>query len=369
MDETTANLKNKTDVLRAEIERTRYETVQTMSELQRRLSMDNVRTHARQSIRDATVGKAQIMTRKATYKTRDWGSSVYQTVKHNPIPMVLVGTGIAWLIRSKPEDKAKEPYSEYPRGGYPRGYVDQTIEEGGDLDYRSARRYYDTSGVETGAGYVETGAGYQEHDRQEEVRSKVNEGRDKMKAAAGEFGRRASDMSDTMRSRARDMGEKARETSERFSARASELGHRAQERGSRVRRDFFNTLDTNPLAIAGALFAVGAAIGLFAPRTRKERELMGSTRDNLVDRAREAGQEQMEKVRSVAHEAKEAAIEEAQRQDLMDRQTAEKVEEKSSSAMHKAEDKGREAMNKTQETMDRAKEEGISKAKPTFKKS
>jgi hypothetical protein len=361
MDETTTNIKNQTDVLRAEIERTRYETVQTMSELQRRLSMDNVRNRTKQGIRDATVGKAQIMTRKATYKTRDWGSSVYKTVKHNPIPMVLMGTGIAWLIRSKPDDRSKERSSGYEHG-YPHAYVDQTIEEGGDLDYRPARRYYETAAPETAADYHGEG-------RREEIGAKISQGRDQMKEAAENLGRRASDAREDVRRRAREVGEKARQTSDRLGAKAAEFGHRAQERGSQVKRDFFNTLDSNPLAIAGALFAVGAAIGLFAPRTRKESELMGSTRDDIVDRAREAGQEQMEKVRSVAHEAKEAAIEEAERQDLMDRQTAEKVEQKSSSVMEKAEDKSRETMDKTHEKMDRAKEEGISKAKAPFRKS
>ncbi len=359
MDETTANLKNKTDVLRAEIERARYESVQTMSELQRRLSMDSVKSRTRQTIRDATVGKAQIMTRKASYKTKDWGTSVYNTVRHNPIPTMLVGTGVAWLIRNRGDGRDKERFGG--REKYVPAYDEQSFEEVGDLDYPYARRYYESMGAETAAEY-------QGEERREKLHSKMDEGREKMRSAADNLKRRASDMSESARSRAQQWGEKAKESSEHFKTTASDLSHRAQERGYQAKRSFLDSLDSNPLAVAGILFAVGAAIGLLAPRTEKEREMMGSARDSLADRAREAGREQIEKVRSVAHHAKEAAIDEAQRQDLLDPQSAGKVEEKSSAAIHKAEDKSREAVDKARAKMEHAREEGITRPEDPFDK-
>ncbi len=360
MDETTANLKNQTDVLRAEIERARYETVQTMSELQRRLSMDNVKSRTRQSIRDATVGKAQVMRRKATDRTKDWSTTVYRTVRHNPIPMVMVGTGIAWLIRKRGDGRSKEGYGEHEK--YAPAYDDQTYEEVGDLDYPYARRYYETMGSETAAEY-------QERDRREKLQSKVEEGRGKVQTTAENLKRRASDISESARSRAEQWGEKARDTSGRLRTTASDLSHRARERSSQAKRGFLDSLDSNPLAVAGVLFAVGAAIGLLAPRTQKEQEVLGPARDKLAERAREAGREQVEKARSVAHEAKEAALNEAQRQDLISRETAGKVEEKSSAAMQQAEEKSRQTMERTQAEMERVKQEGISKTRGPVKKS
>ena len=56
----------------------------------------------------------------------------------------------------------------------------------------------------------------------------------------------------------------------------------------------------NPLAIGLAVVAAGLAAGFALPTTRKESELMGGTRDRLVDRAREAARETKEKVQHVA---------------------------------------------------------------------
>jgi hypothetical protein len=52
------------------------------------------------------------------------------------------------------------------------------------------------------------------------------------------------------------------------------------------------------------------------PRTRREDEIMGEARDDIVDRAKEEGKEQLSKAQRVMESARNAAQEEAKREGL-----------------------------------------------------
>jgi hypothetical protein len=74
--------------------------------------------------------------------------------------------------------------------------------------------------------------------------------------------------------------------------------------------------------VAGALaVALGTAVGLIVPETRRENELMGETRDRLLGQASDVAQDTMQKVQHVATEAAgfatEAAKDEARNQGLL----------------------------------------------------
>jgi hypothetical protein len=71
-----------------------------------------------------------------------------------------------------------------------------------------------------------------------------------------------------------------------------------------------------PLAMGAAALGLGVAVGLAAPGTRQESQMMGEARDRLLESAKTVAQETQQKVQKVAQEAQSAAQEEAQRQDL-----------------------------------------------------
>ena len=52
--------------------------------------------------------------------------------------------------------------------------------------------------------------------------------------------------------------------------------------------------------VGAAVLAVGVVTGLLIPSTEKEDELMGETRDHLLDEAKEAGQQALDKGKHVA---------------------------------------------------------------------
>lgn len=72
---------------------------------------------------------------------------------------------------------------------------------------------------------------------------------------------------------------------------------------------FQRILDANPLALGLVALAIGALIGLLLPETRKENELMGTKRDELLDQGRQVVEDLTHRVEAVAGTAKDAAQE------------------------------------------------------------
>ncbi len=73
----------------------------------------------------------------------------------------------------------------------------------------------------------------------------------------------------------------------------------------------------NPLAVGAVAAAVGVAVGLAIPETPQEHQLMGQTRDTLLDKAQTVAQDAMQKVQQVTDEAGRTIQEEAQHQGLV----------------------------------------------------
>jgi ElaB/YqjD/DUF883 family membrane-anchored ribosome-binding protein len=65
----------------------------------------------------------------------------------------------------------------------------------------------------------------------------------------------------------------------------------------------------NPLGLAVGAVAVGFLAGMLIPSTRVEDEKMGAISDDVIDRAKETGQEALERGKQVAQEAAQSAQE------------------------------------------------------------
>ncbi len=101
-------------------------------------------------------------------------------------------------------------------------------------------------------------------------------------------------------SHARD---RVRQTAGQAQQQVSQLGNQAQNRARRVKGGFQRMLQENPLAVGAIAVGLGAAVGLAIPETSKENQMMGETRDSLVEKAqgtRERVQRVAEEIRSTA---------------------------------------------------------------------
>ena len=82
------------DEIRSQIEQTRAEMSETIDAIQSRLNPKRVLTDARAAVTDAAVGRV----RHLTQRTYGPGGDVWQKVRDNPLPVVLIASAAAGLL-------------------------------------------------------------------------------------------------------------------------------------------------------------------------------------------------------------------------------------------------------------------------------
>lgn len=198
-------------------------------------------------------------------------TKVVEQARENPLPMALIGLGAAWLLvsagRSKP---ARASQHRYHHADYDGGYRNTAY---GDTGYGDTD--LGTSGMqETAAGLAESAK-----ERMAQVR---DSGRNMM-GRSGEMLREAP--------------------------------RRAREYRERVQETFTETVDQEPLLLAGMGALLGLAIGCALPATRTENRLMGRMRDNLMQEGQRMAEQGVQQVQKTAEDAYNAAKEELERGD------------------------------------------------------
>lgn len=236
--------------IQREIDHTRTEMADTLETLRRKLTPGQLLDQTLEYLKGSGAGQ--------------FSQNLGDTVKHNPIPVTLMGISMAWLMLAGARD------------GHP-------TRSWGTADHAQRRMGEAVSSATDTAGQMVQG-----------VRERVDETGTRMRNMAYSAQERVGETAGAMRAQVRSQAARARET--------------------------FDSLRHESPWILGVLgFALGAALGAGLPPTRREDELMGQVRDEYVQQAREAGAEQLEKVKPVAAAASEAAKEEADKQDLLAR--------------------------------------------------
>lgn len=259
-------------VIEARIEETRAEMTHTIDQIEEKLSPQRIKQQVQETVREETIGRVEKMADTATQKAKSLRSDIVETIKQNPVPAALAGFGLAWLFMAGNKDSQAERYYRYDTRVYPYP---------------------------------------QEGQRPQGVSDRVSD-------RVSEVERKASETAHRVRDEARHTAQEVRDRAEQLTHEAQqqteELRQEAEYQVRRARHGFQQMLEENPLAVGAAAVAIGAAIGMAIPSTRQEDELMGETRDRLVDRAETTAQQTMEKVKTVAEKATTAAEEEAKRE-------------------------------------------------------
>jgi len=229
-----------------EIERTRSRMSRNIDELGDRLSPSNLKEEAKSAIKDAAQGAVSNVGEQA----RRTSSRLVEVIRENPLPVIAVGAGVTWLLTQRSRSDVS-----------------------GD---RMARFAY--TGPERRQG----------HGIKNRVGHAVSEVKDSVSDAAGGVAERAGELKDQAGERMGDWGNQARWQSQRIK---TNLEHAAEE---------------NPLALAVGAADVGLALGLLLPGTQRENELMGSARDQLVDRAEETVERAKDAAVEAGREVKES---------------------------------------------------------------
>jgi ElaB/YqjD/DUF883 family membrane-anchored ribosome-binding protein len=188
---------------------------------------------------------------------------VAHMVKEHPLPAAMIGAGIVWMVKSclaSSRDGQTQSQSYRMSVAPPRDRMTRIREKVSDT-----------------ASHAVEGAKHASASAAHAVSS----------AGAG------------IRHAAESTGAAVRHAVERTGAR---VGHLASATGSGVQHGAREAVHQTerfvhdyPLAAGGVCFALGLAGGLAVPRTRKENELIGQKRDQLMQQARSAGAELLRK--------------------------------------------------------------------------
>lgn len=265
---------------------------------------------------------------KHTGKTsKRWGSTLWNTVKRNPLPTLMVGGGMTWLIAGSASSGDDDHHSRYEADverRQPR-YVERRQVDGVDETGTYGMGFIDRRRVFT----AEDENSQSQSDEADDLKAKVGRKAEEARSKAAHAG-------DQIREKAFHAGEQVKQKAQQMGSEAAGYGrqakHRVVNQGRTAKKGVSSFLESNPLAVAGIALGAGAIVGAAIPTSRYEDERMGPKRDEVFDRAREAGREQLHKVKSVAKQATEEAIEtaktEAENQGLADREQADRAEEK-----------------------------------------
>ena len=121
-------------------ERAREEIEGLAAEIQERITPQALAGKAGQAVKEATVGRVGRAMDDVTDKVADSGGSLIDRIRQNPVPALLVGSGIAWLFMSG--NRAGAPAPRYRPPMYPEqnpGLPAQVSERvGGMVDQASS---------------------------------------------------------------------------------------------------------------------------------------------------------------------------------------------------------------------------------------
>jgi ElaB/YqjD/DUF883 family membrane-anchored ribosome-binding protein len=252
--------------IEAEIVQTRAEMTETIDAIGEKLAPENIAQQAREK----TVGRVEEMVSNAGYRAQEAGSGILDTIRQNPVPAAMAGIGIGWLILGRQRSTGGGGYSA--TGEWSEGTT------------------YDTGYGR--AGTIGTGQLGQAQQRASEV--------------AGRAQARASDVGAQAQARATELADEAQVRASEIAGRAQQtagqLAEQARWQAERARSEFDRLMQSNPLAVGVAAAAVGVVAGLAVPATQREHELLGETRDRVLDKAQQAAESAMDRVESSAQQ-------------------------------------------------------------------
>jgi ElaB/YqjD/DUF883 family membrane-anchored ribosome-binding protein len=288
------NGQRRPEEIQAEIERTRSELDQTLNAIEQRLTPGQLVDQGLDYLRGSGA--------------RQYVQHLGESAKRDPIPLALVGIGLAWLMMV---DRTRTKAAQ----GAPSGAVvpyrpvsdtemeaDWSAASVTDLEPSTGERLSDMA---HSARDRASGAAHAAADRVSDMthtaRDRMSQAADSASQAASNAKGRVVQMAGSARARTRQAVDATRE-------RAHQAADTARYQAERVRQGYDHLVQEQPLALGAIGFAIGALLGAAAPRTRREDELMGEASDRLKQDAQEAVREPLHRAAEAASAAAGAAM-------------------------------------------------------------
>jgi hypothetical protein len=294
-----------------EIATERSELQRTIDDLQERLSLDGIMRTVTDSVSD---------------NASDIGRTLSTTVQRNPVPIALVGAGLAWLAVSNARGDHDERYAgevdyrgqrDYARSGRlgadpylsrkygtdkldePRGPVHATPEDHGDSPWNEPRS--------RGGALKDRVRG-----KMGGAKGKLGEYRERARGRGASMGASARSLCDRISDGTQGMSEEGKKRVIAARTRAYEAQVKAEYYARQGRDSAKSMYDQQPLLGGLLAMAAGAAVAAMLPRTQREDEAFGAYRDQLMDEAYHVYEEERARLTDVAKATAEDARDQAQ---------------------------------------------------------
>ena len=227
----------------------------------------------------------------------DFTRNLGETVRDNPLPVLLIGAGIGWLLLSGKQEKGRAG------GAEPQRLLPAPTGVGQAERRRSAAvRVSEASG---GGGPSLAERASSASDAVRERAGAVAEGvRDTASGMAGQASEALGDAYRAAADTAGSVAEGVGATAHGAMSHAAELGEDARERAERLGASTQQGLGwllwEQPLVLGALGVALGAAVGAVLPGTQAENRLMGETSDAVAEKAASVAQKASDRARDVA---------------------------------------------------------------------
>lgn len=203
-------------------------------------------------------------------------------VRANPIPIAMIGVGVAWLVASNTGVVDRIANDERIEAARRR-----VADAASDLGSRAGSLASDMAG-KLGMGGSERPLG--------------QTGNPIVDEAGGPGSGWVHQMSDMAQGAVRSV---------RDSAMVNRVSNFAGDGAGRVADQMTDAFERNPLIVGAVGLMAGAVLAALLPSTRMEDDLLGSTRDQLWEKAENAGQDAITRLRDTATHAIDSATDAA----------------------------------------------------------
>ena len=293
--------------LEREAEQTRTHIADTLDELRARMTPGHVVDQLLDYAHDSSGGM--------------FVGNLRRQVVNNPLPVALMGAGIAWLAmaggrsgangRATPKNRMSRTR---PVAGDDTGSAGDTrkgMREAAYSGFAAAADKTSSTGKAVGSAYNEATA------RAGAMTENLGENlRDTARSAAGSVKDTASAAYDSVAETTSAAYGMAADRMGRAESTLRESASSLQGNLSEAGGGLMQLLRDQPLVMLGLGLTVGAIIGAALPSTEMEEELMGDRSDAVKREAADFVEQQIDKGKAVAEQAFQGAKEEAERQGL-----------------------------------------------------
>jgi len=307
------------DQLVTEIEVTRVEMTSTVEEIGDRLDPKNIVAGAKDSVREATVGKVEQMANSAGemvsnagQTAQQAGSGIVETIRRNPVPAAMAGIGLGWLAMSaRSSQSSRHSFADQGRYGYGSQY--------GGGQYGG--QY---SGGQYGGGQYGTGYGTGQYAGAWDTGSMGNQGSGQQGGGigqqvgdkVGQVGQTAGDVvgnvQQTVGQAAGQVGQTVGQVAEQAGQTVGQVQYQAQTTARQLGDNAGRMYQENPLAMGAIAVAVGAAVGMMLPATPVERRVLGQASNQVVEKAETAASDALTQAEQQARDLEDQARQEDQ---------------------------------------------------------